>query len=357
MSARIPIWSRVVFLALLPFVIYSAWDYVEARRLQSRLDAIQQRGESLELRRISPRGDALRAETLYRAAAVLATLRTASPRSVADSNRLGTLWRTGRWTPETLALARADVEAGREALQLADRAADLPFVNFLTGASYNFLIGDLVISLSRLMELRAAVAVSDGKGETALASFYSEAQLARALDVSPESMTPSGVFLPSFRGLGAAVSAAEASPARERLAMAFSALDRDDRLKQALITGRAMMVSGGSELSFARVGRYPPNPFVARIATNQLDAFAALIAVADAPWPQRIEAVNAVDVWPFGFAGGRNAHTTFALRSFTKSIVAQVKQIRCARLIVSPTALTLIDPFTGKPLERSQCQL
>ena len=50
---RIPMWSRVVFFVLLPFVIYSVWNYVEFRRLQSRhpqlVGALQQRIQRADL--------------------------------------------------------------------------------------------------------------------------------------------------------------------------------------------------------------------------------------------------------------------------------------------------------------------
>ena len=89
---------------------------------------------------------------------------------------------------------------------------------------------------------------------------------------------------------------------------------------------------------------------------RQLDAFAELVAAAEAPWPQRIEAVDVVGRWPSGLASG-NAAESFGLRKYTKSIAEQVRRIRCARLIASPKPLVLVDPFTGKPLEIGSCRL
>jgi len=66
--------------------------------------------------------------------------------------------------------------------------------------------------------------------------------------------------------------------------------------------------------------------------------------------------MNAVDLWPIGFAL-RNTGSSVALRNYTRSVAQQVRRIRCARLIVSTTPLTLIDPFTGKPLEVASCHL
>ena len=51
-DARVPLirprflkWSVVVFLLLTPFAVYSLCDYVEIRRLRSRIEAIAERGE------------------------------------------------------------------------------------------------------------------------------------------------------------------------------------------------------------------------------------------------------------------------------------------------------------------------
>jgi len=89
----------------------------------------------------------------------------------------------------------------------------------------------------------------------------------------------------------------------------------------------------------------------------QLDGYAALIDAAERPWPQRIEAVNAVNRWPMslpfmtGATGGR------MLVEFTKITVDQVPRIRCARRLASTMPLDLIDPLTGKRLEMLNCHL
>jgi hypothetical protein len=335
MSApRVPIWSRVAFFVLVPFVVYSALDYIESRRLESRLNAIQQRGEPLQ--RPYPRltGESRQAERLYRAAAAL---------WVADR----------QWTPDTIEPVRKEVLANREALEFVDRAAVLPFVGFAPGTSYNYRAGDLM-SLGRLLELRAAVELSERRFDAALASFYSEARLVRAIDSLQFGMESgmAGKSVPMFRGLSAAVSAAGPAPGREPLARAFAEVDLDDRLRTDFTSRRVSLLN-----SFvAGSTRHPASPFVAYITVRQLDAYAELIAAADAPWPQRIEAVNAVGRWPVAFATG-NAGEITVLRNHTKSIVEQVKRIRCARLIVSTQPLVLVDPFTGKPLEVGNCRL
>jgi hypothetical protein len=323
---RIPVWSRVVFLALLPFVLYSAWDVVESRRLQSRLDALDATGQLGVPQSVRPPAEALEAERFYRAAAALVTT-------------------------EKIASRREDLDANREAFDLVDRAAHLPFRGFVPGASYNFLAGDLG-KLARALEYRAAIELHDNRADAAVTSFFSEARLMRAFDAASGGNLS---MMPRFEGLGAAMSAGAHSPLRPALVAALADLDRDDRLKSVLIDGRARMLRS-STVAFMGPSRRTGNPFGVHIAVQQLDAFASLIAAADAPWPSRIDAVNAVDLWPFGFATN-NPGSSAALRNFTKAIAGQVKTIRCARLIASTTPLTVIDPFSGRALEPSQCHL
>src|SRR6185436_16289776 len=180
---RVRLWLRVVSILLLPLAAYSAWDYVESRRLESRLNAIQQRGEPTTHPYQLPEGDADLAGRLYRAAGAL----TSFPRqsSIELRNRVGQAWRTGHWTDEgALEGAALDVAGNREALEFADRAAKLPFVGFGGGTSYNYQVSEL-LQLARLCELRAAVLASRRNGDGAVASFVTEVRLLRTL----ESMT------------------------------------------------------------------------------------------------------------------------------------------------------------------------
>ena len=341
-ASRIPVWSRVTFLVLLPFVLYSAWDYIESRRLESRLNVIQQRGEPTSPAYPQLTDESRQAERLYRAAAALWKAR----------NGLATAWRQNQWTPDTIEVAREEVLANREALEFVDRAAMLPFVAFAPGTSYNYMAGDLM-NLWRLLELRAAVESSERRFDAALASFYSEARLVRAIDALQVGIGMGGTVLPMFRGLSTVVSAAGSAPGREPLSRAFADVDLDDRLRTEFLSRRVLLLNS----QFAgNLTRHPANPFVAHLTVRQLDAYAAIIAAAAAPWPQRIEAVNAVGRWPLGFASG-NAAERDGLRNYTKSIAEQVKRIRCARLIVSTQPLDLVDPFTGKRLEASSCHL
>jgi hypothetical protein len=348
MSARIPNWSRIAFFVLLPFALYVLWDYVETRRIASRLDAIERRKEPLVIQGPTPTGQAREAERLYRAAAALVVSPGELP--VIERNQLPAGANDDRWTPQTLALVRAYVDANREALELVDRAAGLPFIGFLPGTSYNYLVSDLV-TLRRVLERRAALATHDGKGDAALSSFYSEARLAKAIDSTRNSERLLITPIPLFSGLSAAVAAAPpGSRVREALAGAFADLDREDRLRTSLLVSRASM------FTMASLGprRHAANPLLAHMMVSQFDTYDQLLTAAEKPWPQRIEAVNAVDKWPdliLFRSSGR------VLREFTKTVVDQVRRIRCARLIVSTTPIDLVDPLTGTRLEMLNCHL
>ena len=257
-------------------------------------------------------------------------------------------WRAGRWTPDQIEVLRAILSRNREALGLLDRASSLPFVGFLGGTSYNYRVGDLM-RLARLCEFRAAVASFDGDGDAALASFYADARLVRAIDLTP--LAIGSVAVPLFSGFGAAIErTAPSAAAREPLARALADIDRDDRHAQALLRYRSSILSDGVSSQFYR------GPLMTHFLVTALDVSSTLLTAARQPWPARIEAMNAVGAWPLvGFAS-RSEGGKAVLRNYTRSIADQIRRIRCARLIVSPSPVNLIDPLTGQRLEGSACR-
>jgi len=353
----------VAFVVLLPILAYTIWDYVESRRLESRLDAIRRRGEPTSPLYQPPAGDFKQAERFYRAAAALLAFPDQGirpdPASIRARNEFQRARLDGRWTPDALELARAEVTMNREALTFVDRAARLPFAGFLGGTSYNYQVGNL-LRLARLCELRAAVAANDGDGDAALASFASEASLVRPLD--DQAFTTLALLMgPSrFAGLSATMEKTRPSPAaRQMAARAFADVDRDDRLRQVLLQRRVATLSGWPASFRAPETRGVPQPWSTHERVRTLDDYAALLAVADQPWPQRIDAMVAVGAVPFYRPSALSKDVTLrqAIAEFTKSVANGVKRIRCARLLVSPAPLDLIDPITGRRLEMLDCHL
>ena len=339
----------VLFIVLLPFLAYSIWDYAEATRLRGRFSAVIRSGAPLALPYHRPTGEAADAERYYRAAAAL-VLHGDSGASIASNGAWRSI-RQGEWTPGVIALARAETDKNRDALEFVDRAAALPFDDFLVGSSYSYRAGDL-LALARVCEFRAAAAAAGNDGDAALASLYSEARLARAFEsTSTASWT---VVAPAFTGLTFVLERTRPSAvAVDRLAGALAALDRDDRLKEAFVRFRATMLNQVMTSPPSR----QPGPLIAHLTVRSLDGFSALIAEADEPWTTRLAAVNAVGVWPQPnlFALGAAGRTR--LESYTRAVGEQVRRIRCARLYVAGGNLDLVDPFSGKRLEVMSCQV
>jgi len=333
--------SLVVCVVLLPFLAYSVWDYVEMARLRGRLDAIEKSGVPAVVKYQQPSGDAAESERYFRAAAALAT-EDYSP--VGVRNGVLKALRERQWNPETIEVARATVTGNREAVALVDRAAALPFTGFLAGTSYNYRTADLM-RLARLCELRAAVAIADGAGDAALASYATEARLIRAVD---RARMPLGSALPTFGGLRAAIEHGKPSmPARDSLARAIADIDHDNRHAMAVLQARSAALRGPDYRG----------PIITHFLVASLDVSAELLVAAQQPWPARIDAMNAVGGWPIGIFSPRSENVKTMLGGLTRSIAEQIRRIRCARLLASTAPLELIDPFTGKRLEASQCHL
>ena len=353
---RVRLWLRVVFILLLPIAAYNLWDYIEGRRLESRLEAIQLRKEPTTHFYEVPKGDALRAQGLYRAAAALALYPEGM--SMEAQNQVRKAWLEGRWAKEEKALEVAAIEVAenREALEFADRAAAMGFVNFQGGTSYNLQLGEL-IRLTRLCELRAAVFASQRKGDAALASFVTEVRLTRVLEAASNGSL--GLLAPAFRGLGSAIAKAPPSnAARESAATAFAEIDRDDRLRASLIAYRTALLERPRRVTFGDTFWSSFRPLVTHVVVTSLDDFDRLLAASEQPWPQRIEAIIAVGVWPaWPFAPVLRVRQATFLDEFAKRTAEQVQRIRCARLALSTTPLDLIDPLTGKRLEMLNCHL
>lgn len=311
-------WSIAVFMLLMPLLAYSIWDYVEARRLRARVEAITQRREPTRLSSYKPlNGPSAQAARYYQAAASL-VLGFMAEIPAPIGYQLSVAAKDGVWPPELVERARALVDAQREALSLTDRAAGLPFDGFNTGMTFNYLIGNLM-GVSRLCGLRANISALDGNGDAALDSIYSAAKLARATYQPP-----------SFTALPFTLARTRPSPAaRRRLADALAELDRDDGFRQLLIRLRSQMLDRGFAYSWFGPGfrLWDLHEF-----NQSLDVFAQLIAAAETPPAERHAAVMAVGEWPvrWGRTDGRAT-----LESTLRSSERESDAIKCARRLVA----------------------
>jgi hypothetical protein len=339
--------SAVVFLLLVPFVVHAVWDYVEARRLRVRIEAIAARGEPLTVRETEgarPTGGAAEAERYYRAAAaLLSDVYEGVPSTT--GYRIRTAEGDKVWPPELVTVIRGAVERNVEPLGLVDRAAALPFERFAPGTVHDYLMGELS-TLARLCDWRATLRALDGDSEGAAASLYSEARLARAMRWPPQFGAVPLVF---ERGRPSAA-------ARGRLDEALATLDRDDGLTREFLSNRALMIDEQqmSDRRAARIAwRSPMQTWRTHLLVQALDDYQDALRAAARRWPEPLQALS-----PAGQRTNQpprpsdRAHLAETIRFWAR--LSQM--VRCVRLRVDGT-LKLVDPHTGRLLELVNCKL
>jgi hypothetical protein len=312
-------WSIVVFLLLMPFVAYSIWDYVETRRLRTRIEAIARQGAPTTALAYRPlTGPSTRAASYYQAAASLVSGYSAAiPAPI--GYQLGVAARDGVWPQDLVIRARSLTEEHGEALSFADRAAALPFDGFNAGTTFNYLTGNLV-GVSRLCALRANISALDGNADAAIASVFTDVKLARATRQAP-----------SFSALAFVLNRTHpSSGALTRLADALAEVDRDDRFEQQLARLRARMLD--ESFVFSRAGTGSRLWDLHRF-NHSLDVFSQLIAAAGTPPAERHAAVMAVGEWPIWWSRTVSGRAT--LESMLRASERETEAIRCARRLVA----------------------
>jgi hypothetical protein len=364
---------RVAFLVLLPLVVHAGWDFAESWRLRHLVADISGRGEpvSFMARTIDLSGDAGRAERLLRAAAVLSRDGDDVIQRDGLYRRIEAAAHNGRWPASLVAQMRQHVEIHRDALDLVDRVAPLPFAGFAPGAKYNALTADLV-ALSRLAAIRTRIASLDGNRSSAVASLLSELRLLRVfehpwvLDISWP-----------LSSVAAVLNQSDDDPASlTRLDVLLRDFDRDDLVKEQFIHERAAIV----DVTTRPVTRGPltatlvPSldswllrPVVLHTMNHRVEDLTTMIATANEPWPRPLGALTE----PFA----RSSQIDLVLHQadlFKLDAMARlVAGVRCARAAIAvarfrlerrtlPTALAdivptyldrmPIDPFSGDPL-------
>ena len=313
----------VALIVTLPLLAHAIWDYVEARRLRTRVDAIERRGEPLgsaHLVQLSPA--AADADRLYRAASALAPgfdLGASSPKSYELLKAI----HDGIWTPEVRHELRVLLARHPEAFALADRAAALPFAGFAPGTTHNYQTSHMM-ALARICALRGTLRALDGDGDGAFDALYSALRIERTL----ERPFP----LPGLKLL--LDQAHPSAAARARVARALDEIDVDDLLKQVLLKLRAQWLNGSAFQR--RIGELPwlVRPWEEHRMTRVLDVFGMLIAAADMREADRVAAVLAVGQFPAAMdISPEQSHVS--LERFTRGIVQQADWIRCARRAVA----------------------
>jgi hypothetical protein len=315
--------SILVFVALLPLVAYSVWDYIESRRLTHAIDAIYAKREPLAPIRVSPMPDPdAEAERYYRAAAALAF----EPYTIDDTTRrIMRADSTAQWPSDLIPELRQHVARFDEATRLADRAATLPFHGLtMTDGYWNSALAGLASELSRRAQLRAL----DGDGDGAIESLHSALQMQRPFDnrlfgvlrFPRDFAFVVGNSLPS----GAALAT---------LAEPLAASDTDDGPRRYWLRLRALILDQSPAVR--PQGHWEDiatRPFTMHALVRQLDEVSALLAAADAPWPERIDRTVEVGRYP---TSPRQRDPLALLRGLIEFQADRLAIIRCSRVAVA----------------------
>ncbi len=291
----------VAFAILLPIAAHSLWDYVEVRRLVHEIEAMRAKGEPAS-ERDSVGGEeplpteAHGAASYYLAGAMLALgsnpYRVTAPirEWLAEPN-------PNRQSLQPLVIPlRRLVQESRDALILADKAAELPFTGFPAGTEYSYRTAG-ISALSELIAARTLSLSESGNGDAAVASVLSGLKIRRALR---------DARWMSINGHQVAAVLSLSQPSPQALGQLQAALEAEDRPEQPLenfLRERARYV----ELIWRRYYGSDPNaprqytlpmrsitetvmrPWFTHDAVEVLRLWAELTAVARTPWPDKAQ--------------------------------------------------------------------
>jgi hypothetical protein len=353
----------------LPILAHATWDYVEARRLRARVNAIAAKGEPTSIDQVRPLRNLTdtdrEAARLYRAAAALASdwnrnsyVPLAPPRNILYSA-------PQNWSSAQREEADRLVSGNSDVLNLIDRATAIEFSGFPPGTDYSYRLAE-VWQLEQLASLRTRLLAVDRR-DTAVTSLHVQLLLLQAIDREyPNTfswfMEIIAQDLALVIGRVRPTAAALAS-----LATVLEALDRDDRVKRTLLTYRAETLNNGSpSLALGRPSRVTVpweavrRPYDLHRVNAVADMQAQHIAYADLPWPQRLDAFRDVDLGPFGELKDVRTMQLYASAMAVRQEARNAALLRTARIAIAmeratvsnaaPEIPKLIDPYSGEPM-------
>lgn len=371
-------WLRGVLVIAVLVAIHAAWDYVEARRLSSRLDALRRAGSPTSSSEIEPRARLEREENgaaYYRAAAALMATPTGEVlsllRPVSDALE------SGEWPDGLAARLETAIDAASEILDLLDRATPL-------GYSAPRL-PDGFLELRRLAGLRTVAEALSGDAAAATKALLAELRMGgpgRPYSTRGDAFE---LLVPTIWNLEFVLARTDPDDTQLRaIAVALDDLRRENALVDFWESRRALMIEdvlrqglGGSAylspagfglLGFDGGGRATFvtrlfRPLTANRLNGGLDDFETLLEVSRRPWPDRLDAVGRADVsWlalPRETAevtaefAGREARLDAARAMVAVERYRRVEGAPPDRLrTLVPRFLDRVpvDPFTGDPL-------
>ena len=367
---------------LLPVAAWSAWDYVEARRLSSAVKEIQARGEPVATPVPSvPRQYQSSAGAYYDAAAVLI-----DRAALAEVERALDYGRGER--AANIARLRAWLDANRDADRLLDQATNAEFTG--VQAYQDHLRWDRLTRVSSLARARVVERLDAHDGEGAAAALIRQLQIARAMDAVASDWVP--FFFDRTLGDFGDVLSGKLSPATlERLQSIIRPYDRDDLIRADAMRSRGVVIeslwSPASNWYGRPSGRFSGNPleplayflmrpWLAHKVRRELQRLDEAMAVATKPWPDRLKSaqvpmpVIAARRWRFldtpadtvAYLHQQRARAYGRLLANLRTAVAAaaVERYRAAHGGALPQTLDAlvpsfldrvpIDPFTGAPI-------
>lgn len=298
-----------VLIALVPIAAHRLWDYIELRRLISEFEAVLAKGEpvteSQGLARWSFQAwssHAADAGAYYIAGGMIAPALSRSNRST-DSLRDWLAGAVPEASAETLERLRALVGESSDALALADKAAGLQYSTLPPGTEYNYRDSHVLL-LARLVAARTLALSWSGDGDAAVSSALSALKLRRPLTelrwwfaraADHETAAILSLSRPSPSALVSLQSALHAEDARDRVLDGLL-LDRARAIEGFWKKhyGPDPQVPGDYRLPMRSVMQTARRPLVTRRAVRTMRTWAELVDVARKPWPQRIDAVDAL---------------------------------------------------------------
>lgn len=358
----------LTFAIALPILVHAAWDYVEAKGVRSRVEAISAKGEPVSIDEIRPLHNLTdtdrEASRLYRAAAALASNWNRNAYvPLAPPNNILTA-KPEEWSPTQREQANHLLAANSDALALVDRATALEFSGFHPGTDYSYRFGELW-QLEQIVSLRTRVLAVDHR-DTAATALFGQLRLRQAIDREyPNTLS---WFMELFsRDLALVMGRLHPTDASFAAWEAvLSTLDRDDRLKQIFLAQRAEWLNNGSlrpRTRFALVlipWEWVRRPVDLHIVNEVADEQTRYIDFADRPWPQRMEPFRHVDVGPFGDLKDMMAMQRYVAADSARQEARNAALLRTARIAIAierakvsnaaPEIPKLIDPYSGEPL-------
>jgi hypothetical protein len=288
-------WLRRVAIAacivLTPIAIWTAWDYVEARRLAAVVKAVKARGEPVSTVRPAPEGlsAADNAARYYDAAAALVD-------TTGLSGPTGLLNRIDGARGNEASVATdiaAFLEANTEAEGLLSKATDLPFNGERPGFDFNYRAAQLY-ELARLADLRALDRVIAKDGEGAARAIVEQLRLLRPLGWREQftNFTPFAAYVASRASaqVSSVLASGISGSSLERLQQRLQEPDIDSAIELQVLQERAVLLqSFWNDARSWYTRTYPLRPLVAHRVVEQAELLNEFLLQARRPWPQRLD--------------------------------------------------------------------